>query len=147
VAALGPESETAMGEGVSSFGPGSTFDALLELDAWVVFLGVSLQCCTALHAVEEFVGVPYRKHRNFEGSVVILPDGTRMPSKSIEYLRQDGSANDFAKMEAIYDEADALRRTWIGASDCKAIRIRELFRITRPLLEQDFGLLSRSRSA
>jgi aminoglycoside N3'-acetyltransferase len=95
--------------------------------------------------VEEFVGVPYRKHRNYEGSVVILADGTRISSESIEYLRQDGSANDFAKMEAIFEEAGVLRRARIGASDCKAIRIRDLFGITRPLLETDHAFLSRQR--
>ena len=147
VSAIGPYAADVMGEGVSSFGPGSTFDALLKLDGWILFLGVSFQTCTALHAVEEFVGVPYRKHRTFEGSVVVLSDGSRMPSLSIEYLRQDGSANDFAKMETVYDEAGVLGRARIGASDCRAIRIRDLFRITRPLLEEDPHFLSRERSA
>ena len=140
VSAIGPNASETMGEGVSSFGPGSTFDVLLKLGGWVLFLGVSFQSCTALHAVEEFVGVPYRKHRNYEGSVVILADGTRISSESIEYLRQDGSAYDFAKMEAIFEEAGVLRRARIGA-----IRIRDLFGITRPLLETDHAFLSRQR--
>jgi len=145
VAAIGPGAADAMGEGVSSFGPGSTFDALLRLDAWIVFLGVSFQSCTALHAVEEFVGVPYRAHRDFNGSTVILPDGTRKPSRSIEYLRQDRCGNDFAKMAERFEAAGVLRRTRIGAAECMGIRIRDLFRITRPLLAQDVRFLSRRR--
>ncbi|MBT4499416.1 MAG: AAC(3) family N-acetyltransferase [Gemmatimonadetes bacterium] len=147
VAAVGPDAAEVMGEGVSSFGPGSSFDALLRLDAWIAFLGVSCQCCTALHAVEEFVGVPYRAHRDFQGSVVTLPDGTRMASRSIEYLRQEVGSNDFAKLEAILEEAGVLNRVRIGAAGCMAVRIRHLFEVTRPLLERDAGFLTRSPSS
>jgi aminoglycoside 3-N-acetyltransferase len=146
VSASGGHASDVLGDGISSFGPGSTFDALLNLDAWIVFLGVTFQCCTALHAVEEFVRVPYRKHRDYKGSTVILPDGSRIPSESIEYLRQDGSSNDFAKMGAILDEKGVLKKARIGSSDCMSVRIRDLFKITQPLLEQDSGFLSRPRS-
>ena len=146
VAAFGARAVEVLGNGISSFGHGSTFDDQLRLNAWVLMLGVSFQSCTALHAVEEFVGVLYRKHRNFEGSTVILPDGSHVPSKSIEYLRQDRSSNDFAKMGAIFDEAGVLCKIRIGAADCLAVRIRDLFRITQPLLEQDSGFLSQERS-
>jgi len=144
VAAVGPNATEVMGDSVSSFGPGSAFDALLRLDGWIVLLGVTFQSCTALHAVEEFVGVPYRAHRDFKGSVVILPDGRRVPSQSIEFLRQHGSGNDFAKMGEIFEKAGVLHKAEIGAAECLAIRIQDLFRITQPLLEQDVGFLSRS---
>lgn len=143
VAATGPAAREMMGEGVSSFGPGSTFDALLKRNAWILMLGVSFQSCTALHAVEEFVGVPYRAHRNFHGSVVVLPDGRRMPSRSIEYLRQDRSGNDFAKMGAVFRDAGVLREARIGKADCMAVRIGDIFAVTRPLLEQNPRYLSR----
>ena len=145
VAAAGPETDQVLGEGVSSFGPGSSFDGLLKLGAWVLFLGVSFQCCTALHAVEEFVGVPYRTHRNYEGSTVILPDHSRVPSRSIEYLRQDRSSNDFAKMGDVFRSEGVLNEAQIGAADCMGVRIQDLFRITRPLLEQNTQFLSRER--
>lgn len=145
VAATGRSAQRALGEGVSPFGPGSTFAALLDLDAWILHLGVSFQSCTALHAVEEFVGVPYRAYRDYQGSTVILGDGSRVPSESIEYLRQDTSANDFAKMEDVFRKAGVVRTVRIGAADCKAVRIRDLFRITRPLLEGDVHYLSRER--
>ena len=142
VAAAGPQAQRALGDGVSSFGPGSAFDGLLDLDAWILLLGVSFQSCTALHAVEEFVGVPYRVHRNFQGSTVILADGSRVPSESIEYLRQDGSANDFAKVEGVFREAGILKEGRIEAAGCMAVRIRDLFRIIQPLLERDVHYLS-----
>lgn len=143
VAALGPAVPEVLGDGVSSFGPGSTFDALLRRNAWVLMLGVSFQSCTALHAVEEFVGVPYRAHRDYEGSTVILPDGSRMPSRAIEYLRQDRSANDFAKVADILRQSGVLTEARIGRALCMAVRIRNLFRTVRPRLEADPRFLSR----
>lgn len=143
VAAAGPAAGPVMGEGISSFGPGSSFDALLQLDAWILMLGVSFQACTALHAVEEFVGVPYRRHRHYRGSVVILPDGRRLPSRSIEYLRQDGSGNDFAKMVGFFREAGVLRETRIGQAPCMAVRMADIFAVTRPRLGQNPRFLSR----
>ncbi|MBT3377616.1 MAG: AAC(3) family N-acetyltransferase [Lentisphaerae bacterium] len=144
VAACGPGTDLAMGEGVSSFGRGSTFDGLLRLNAWVVMLGVSFQSCTALHAVEEFVGVGYREHRDFTESTVILPDGANLSSKAIEYLRVDSSANDFAKVEALLEEAGVLRQTRIGAATSSAVRIHDIFTVVQPRLEQDERFLSRS---
>ena len=142
VAATGLRAKRVLSEGISSFGPGSAFDHLLDLDAWILLLGVSFQSCTALHAVEEFVGVPYRAHRDYQGSTVILADGSRIPSESIEYLRQDGSANDFAKVEGVFREAGILKEGRIGAAGCMAVRIRDLFRIIRPRLERDVRYLS-----
>jgi len=146
VAAVGPRAGEVMGEGVSSFGPGSTFDALQRLDAWIVMLGVSFQSCTALHAVEEAVQVPYRAHRDFRGSVVILPNGTQIASASIEYLRRHGGQNDFAKMAAVLAGKGVLRVGRIGEARCMATRMRDLFRIARPMLEKDPGFLTRTRS-
>jgi len=145
VAAMGADADLVMGDGVSSFGPGSAFDVLLKLNGWILLLGVSFQSCTALHAVEEFVGVSYRKHRDYEGSIVVLPDGTRIPSLAIEYLRQDETTNDFAKMGEVFDRADVLHKTRIGSAECLAIRIRDLFEVTRPMLEADRGFLSHRR--
>jgi len=142
VAALGPLTDQMLGDGISPFGAGSPFDALLRHDGWIVFLGVSCQCCTALHAVEEFVGVPYRAYRDFEGSVVIHPDGSRQASKSTEYLRQETGSNDFAKMEALFEEAGVLHRTHIGSARCLAIRIRHIFEVARPRLERNAGFLT-----
>jgi len=146
VAASGDLASEVLGDGVSSFGPGSSFDKLLKLNAWIILLGVTFQSCTALHAVEEFVGVPYRKHRDFQGSTVILADGSQIPSRSIEYLRQDGSSNDFAKVETLLDKQGVLHQVQIGNSRCTSVRIRDLFRIVRPLLERDSRFLSKSRS-
>ena len=58
VAAIGPHTDGVMGEGIRSFGAGSTFHQLYQLDAWCLFLGASFGSCTELHAVEEYMQVP-----------------------------------------------------------------------------------------
>ncbi len=143
VAAFGPHAEEVLGDGVSSFGKGSAFDRLYELDSWNLLLGVSFQSCTALHSAEELVRVPYRAHRDFKGSIVILPDGRRVPSPAIEYLRQDGSSNDFAKMEGVFARAGVLRTCQIGEARCMNARIRDIIDIAKQLLSKDPYSLSR----
>lgn len=146
VAAIGPHTDQVMGEGISSFGAGSTFHRLYDLDAWCLLLGVGFTSCTELHAVEEFMRVPYRHHRDFAGSTVVLEDGTRVPSRAIEYLREPGYTNDFAKMRAVFDRAGVLRTTRIGAAEVINVRIRDIFDITRRLMEDDIGFLLNEES-
>lgn len=146
VAAIGPHTATVMGEGVSSFGAGSTFHRLYDLDAWCLLLGVDFSSCTELHAVEEFMRVPYRHHRDFAGSTVILEDGTRVPSRALEFLREPGYVNDFAQMRAVFDAAGVTHTTRIGAAEVINMRIRDIFDITRRLMADDIGFLLNQES-
>lgn len=146
VAAIGPHTDAVMGAGVSSFGAGSTFQRLYDLDASCLLLGVTFGSCTELHAVEEFMRVPYRQHRDFAGSTVILEDGTHIPSQSIEYLREPGYVNDFVKMRAVFDAAGVTHTTRIGAAEVINTRIRDIFDITRRLMEDDIGFLLNEES-
>jgi len=146
VAAIGPHAGDHLGEGVSSFGTGSTFHQLYELDAWCLFLGVGFSCCTELHAVEEAMQVPYRYHRDFRGSRVILPDGTEAPCRSIEYLCRPGYHNDFAKMRGILAGHGVLNVTRIGGAEVINARIRDIFDVTRQYMEEDIGFLLTTES-
>jgi len=141
VAAIGPHTDQVMGEGISSFGAGSTFHRLYELDAWCLLLGVGFTSCTELHAVEEYMRVPYRSHRDFKGSIIVLENGTELPSRSIEFLRHPGYANDFAKMREVFERHGVLRITRVGAAEVINVRIRDIFDITREYMEEDVGFL------
>ncbi len=143
VAAIGPHADDVMGEGIRSFGKGSTFHQLYKLNAWYLFLGATFSSCTALHAVEEYMQVPYRRYRDFQGSTVILADGTEIPSQSVEYLRLPDRdyRNDFAKMRDIYAAHGVLNITRIGAAEVMNLRIRELFDIAVEYMSKDIGFL------
>jgi len=148
VAAIGPHRDDVMGEGVSSFGKGSTFHQLYKLNAWYLFLGATFGSCTGLHAVEEYMQVPYRRHRDFKGSKVILADGTEIPSQSVEYLSlpDSGYRNDFARMKDIYAGHGVLNTTKIGEAEAMNIRIRDLFDIAVAYMKKDIGFLLTAES-
>ena len=141
IAAMGPHAHDVMGEGIRSFGEGSSFDCLHRLNAWNLFLGVSFSVCTALHMVEEFMRVPYRAYRNFKGSEVILPDRTQIPSASVEYLPKEGYSNDFEKMGNILSEEGVLKTCNVGQARIINVRIKHIFEVTKRCLEKDIGFL------
>lgn len=145
VAALGPQTENLLGDGVRSFWGRAVFDALYACDAWNVMLGVGYQSCTALHAAEEIVQVPYRSYRDFVGSRVRLPDGTELPCVSVEYLRQDDSFNDFAKMEGILAAKGRLEATQVGNARVTAARIRDVIDEAVERLRENPRFLSGTR--
>ncbi|MEA3402272.1 MAG: AAC(3) family N-acetyltransferase [Armatimonadota bacterium] len=147
VAAIGPHTDEVMGEGVSSFGEGSSFDRLYQLDSWNLLLGVGFTSCTALHAVEERAEVPYRYHRTFYGSTVVMPDGTELASNSIELLRYGGYRNDFGKMRQVLGEAGVLRVTTIGEAEVINVRIRDIMDVTMEHMRRDIGFLLTPTSA
>jgi aminoglycoside 3-N-acetyltransferase len=143
VAAYGEHAHAVLGDGIKSFGEGSTFDALSKLDAHVLLLGVDFDSCTALHAAEEILQVPYRYYRNFLGSTIILPTGESRPSRSVEFLRKDGYNNTFLKMRPLFEAAGVLATSSIGNARATLVRIRDVIRITTSLMSEDPYYLTR----
>jgi len=143
VAASGPASSYAIGNGVSSFGIDSSFDRLYRLNSWNLLLGVSFNSCTALHSAEELERVPYRSYRDFRQSVVVHSDGRTESCRSIEFLRHDGSANDFAKMGTILGNEGVTKCCTIGEARCINARIRDVIDVARRLLKEDPYALSK----
>ncbi len=137
VAAIGPKAEAVMGDGVRPFGKGSTFEQLVRLDSWYLFLGVGFEVCTALHHVEEMQQVPYRYYRDFRKSVVVFPDGRRRPSRAVEYLRRDGYRNDLARAGPVLADAGVLRTTEVGDATVTNIRMRDIIEIIGRRVETD----------
>ena len=146
VAAIGPKAQEVMGDGIKSFGKGSTFDQLETFNAWYLFLGATFRSCTALHHVEDLMQVPYRYYRDFKGSVVVLPDGTRQPCPSVEFLPKSGLRSDFPKMEAVFAAHGVLRTTTAGNAKLMNLRIRDLVRIGVQHLEHDIEFLLAQKS-
>lgn len=141
VTSIGPNTERVMGAGVSSFGQDSSFQALHDLNAVCLLLGVGFNVCTALHAAEEIVQVPYRYYRDYEGSITVMPDGNRIPSASVEYLRKDGYRNDFGKTQAVFENEGIPRTVRIGAAAVIYTCIRDIIDSAVRHLRKDNGFL------
>ena len=146
VAAVGREATDVMGDGVRPFAWGSSMYRLYEMDFWYVFLGCGFGCCTALHTVEELVHAPYRYYRHFKGSTVIRADGSKVPAKSVEYLRRSPYRNDFAKMEAVYEREGLLRTATVGNARIINARMRDIVDLGVKLMKQDASSLLTERS-
>jgi aminoglycoside 3-N-acetyltransferase len=141
VTAQGPHAADVLGEGVRSFGEGSSFHALYRLDAWNVLLGVEFEVCTELHAAEEYTQVPYRVYRDFPNATVLLPNGERRPSRAVEFIRRPGYQNDFAKMGRVLAREGVLRTRRVGKATITNARIRDIFHVTVRHLQKDSGFL------
>ena len=143
VAAIGPQAEYLMGEGVSAYGPNSSFDRLYELDSWNLFLGYGFNSCTALHMPEEHLKVPFREYRDFKDCTVILPDGTQIPCRSVEFQRgplvHDGY--DLGKMDKVLAEEGILRICMVGEAKIVNAKLRDVYQATLKYLRQDPGFL------
>jgi len=143
VAAIGRDAEAVTRDSPSVFDSGGPFDTLLQLNAWNLFLGVTISSCTVLHMAEERIRVPYRFFRDFKDCHVIHPDGTVAASASIEYLREPGYFNDFSQMEVAFTRAGLVRQARIGAARVMNIRMRDVVaRAMRQLEENINSLLS-----
>jgi aminoglycoside 3-N-acetyltransferase len=137
VAAIGPQAEAVMGDSVRPFAGDASLYRCYELDSWYLLMGCDFGSATALHTVEEIAQVPYRSYRDFEGSTVIRPDGTEVPSQSVEYLMEDGLGNDFQKMGDVFASEGILRRATVGKATFTNARIRDVIDHGTAHMEQD----------
>ena len=72
----------------SSFGEGSPFELLYDMEAINLSLGIGLVGgATFLHHAEEVAGVPYRIYKNFPGDV-FGEDGIRLPNTYKMFVRR-----------------------------------------------------------
>lgn len=140
-AAIGPLAFDLMGDSVHPFAGDASLYRCYEHDAWYLLMGCGFGSATALHTVEEFMRVPYRRYRDFRGSRVIRVDGTEVDSRAVEFLRREGFANDFEKMDAVCAQAGMLRRTRVGNAVLTLARIRDVIDLGCRLLERDIGFL------
>lgn len=71
---------------VVCFGEDSVFAYLFEIDAVLLFFGVTFEFCTYMYLVEQRRQVPYRYLKPFYGDVV--QDGTRTPVRADYFVRK-----------------------------------------------------------
>ena len=137
VGAYGKRATEALGDGIHPFGKGSSFEFLLNVDAWNLFLGAGMQTCTALHMAEELGKVSYRFYKEYPGSFVIYPDGKKVPSNSKSFIKQPGLINDFEKIESIYRDEGILNYAKAGTAKLIASKMSDIYRVTKKRLAQD----------
>lgn len=119
IAAIGPRAKeiTGAGDGRSLAG----WKVLLELDGYVLLIGVGLGVCTAMHLAESMVQLP--KH---------ILEKITPPEWFVEKYPEDewewdvGPYPDFAKLEPMCKAHGIMRTTTIGNATVRLLRLREL---------------------
>ncbi len=136
IAAIGKMAEDLTDRhNITDFSFDSPFARLIELNAWIVLLGVDFNVCTMIHLIEERAEVPYRRWINLSGTVIDKGIPTMMNYRF--FARYPGIENDFIKFGKILEKEGLVRTVKIGNSIVKAVRSRDLYERAMSLLRQD----------
>ena len=144
VAAYGPQAAKIISEHQptdSPCGRKSPFGKLLELRAKVIFLGGCLKSNTTLHAVEDWVNIPYTVKRI--GEALMFDDEGSI--KKISFPKMpDGHRNfymDRSKIVRAFDKEGVIAETQIGNSYTQMIPIRSIIQVTLERLSKEPDIL------
>ena len=122
VACIGPQADWLIREHLTCdtpCGPRSPYLRLAELDGKVVFLGVTLACCTLLHSAEELAGVAYHMQPQPVRATVTVEDG-RVVRCDIR-IHDWGTPRRFPAMEPIFRDAGLLGIGKIGLAEVRLL--------------------------
>ena len=142
VAAMGPETETLVsGLCRTSFGPGSAFDKLYDLDALNLFIGTEfVGGATFLHMGEERANVPYRYMKDFPGEVYDA-DGNLVDETFAMFVRSMTDAyeynTDWSEWWRDFQAHDCFRTADLGGAMFCVSEIRRTLDIFADLIEAD----------
>jgi aminoglycoside N3'-acetyltransferase len=111
---------------------------LLDIDGWVLLLGVDIHRCSSMHVAESKVGVPAMISRHFE-----VPEDIRRDYPDDVWYIQYGSTPDDA-WGRVQDEAERrglVKRHRIGRAECMLFKARAVVGIYEEALRKNpFGL-------
>lgn len=142
VAAIGPHADDLLRDHLAAptpCGPGSPYLRLADRDGLVVFLGVTLACCTLLHGVEELAGCPY--HLQPAPTLATITDGDGRTFTHAVALHSWEHGRRFPLLEPVFLREGALVRGRIGAAEVRALRARAAVEIALRLLREDINRL------
>jgi len=117
IAAVGPRSaELVAGhESTSTFGKDGPYRRYVDWGAKILFLGVDLRRNTTLHAIEDWLDLPYLQTEQAlvngtDGDPEVVPV-TKSPSGHRDFYSPD------SKVERLLQRADLIRRGRVGAAE------------------------------
>lgn len=108
----------------TDFDENSSFQRLIDHDAYIALLGVTYQNCTHIHVIEERLEVPYRHWITYTGTVI---DGDTHTHKTYRFLkRYPGVTNDFMPIGESLESAGHVKTHTIGNSTLRLFKARDL---------------------
>lgn len=129
---------------ITPCGSRSPYQRLMDRGGRIVFLGVTLVVNTSFHALEEVACVPWLFDR-FQMLYSVGYDGERRPVPSRRH--SNDMPRDYARMEPVLEERDALVKGQIGDATVRVVNARAMRDIVVPMLAEDPFLLLAERTA
>lgn len=126
-------------------GEGSPFHKLAQSGGKVLFIGVTLSCCTFFHHVEEMAGAPYVCVPEAVAARVILQDRTVIEAPLRIHVY--GPARDYPKFEPELIERGLLTLGTAGNATLRVLRAGPFCELMIPRVRQEPGILLREASA
>lgn len=125
-----------------SFGEGTIFDMLTDLDAKALVIGIpALSGFTYIHHVEKMVGVPYRYEKNFTAEYTDKAgnSSTRTYSMYVRDLEMDPKhINGFEPLEKLMLENGVITRAYYGNVPVSMMKVRDTYEpIQKDICEND----------
>ncbi|MBM3708594.1 MAG: hypothetical protein FJW69_09730 [Actinobacteria bacterium] len=120
---------------ISDFSFDSPFSRLLELNAWIMLLGVDYNRCTMIHLIEERAEIPYRRWVDLTGTVINNGISHRMtyPFQARHY----GVENDFNLIGKRLKSEGKVNIGNIGKSTIRLFRSKDLYECCMRSIRQD----------
>jgi len=137
VAAIGPQAGFLTKDHLKSptpCGRDSPYMRLAELDGKVVFLGVTLYCCTLLHTVEESAESPYHMMPDPAPARIRDYDGRTFTIRIA--LHDWGTERQFEAIEPVWLAKCAMTKGRIGPVDVRIVRAKPALQIALETLKR-----------
>ncbi len=112
-------------------GEGSPFDRLVASDAWIMMLGITMDCCTLIHRAEERIAPQLYLRPEAEDYVCRDRHGRSWP---VRFRRHAFLPRDFWQVQDALADAGCLRATRLGIAMVRAFRARDLCEHSERLL-------------
>lgn len=144
-AVLGKNSQTYNMMHDSCFGKNSSFEQMIKNNAKIIAFGsTNMGTYTLAHYSEEFLGVPYRYYKNFNGT--IIDESGVNKNCSIKYFVRkldERSILSVSKIKNLLLKEGVLKNAKLGGGEIGVMCAKELFEVTLECMKKDFYLLLR----
>jgi aminoglycoside 3-N-acetyltransferase len=126
IAAIGRRAEELVAghDRTSTFGKDGPYRRYVDWGAKILFLGVDLRSNTTLHAIEDWLDLPYLE------VVKATVKGSDGKPKIVEVTKSPGGHRDFyrngSKVERLLERAGIIRRGKVGAADTRWMASQEM---------------------
>jgi len=120
---------------LTDFSFDSPFARLLELNAWIILMGVDYNRCTMIHLLEERADIPYRRWIDLTGTVIYND-----VSQVVTYpflAKYSGVNNDFITLGKKMESEGLVKSVTIGKSLIRCFRSKDLYDLGMRSIRQD----------